>query len=111
MAVWGVSVSGEALLRLGVTCDNRHGDNWSIITTDTPVGTYSLPDVPGSQVEVIARTDPERFDWTSNYGIDAIIVKGRKKSHVYGYDNARSDEALAAEVTAIAYSASGTIDM
>ena len=62
------------------------------VTTDSPVGTYSLPGIPGSQVEVIARTGPERFDWTSTFGLDAIIVKGRSESHLYRYDNARADD-------------------
>ena len=66
------------------------------VTTDSPVGTYSLPGIPGSKVVVTSKTGPRRFDWTSTFGLDAIIVKGRSESNVYRYDNATSDVGLAA---------------
>ena len=37
VAVWAVSVSGEVLLRLGVSGDHPEGTSWVIVTTDTPV--------------------------------------------------------------------------
>jgi hypothetical protein len=47
-------------------------------------GTYNLPDNSGSVTVNI--TGPGTFDWSSTFGIDAVIAKGGPKANVYFYD-------------------------
>jgi hypothetical protein len=47
-------------------------------------GTYYLPDNSGSVTVNI--TGPGTFDWSSTFGIDAVIAKGGPKANVYSYD-------------------------
>jgi hypothetical protein len=52
---------------------------------DPPVsGTYNLPDNSGSVTVNI--TGQGTFDWSSTFGIDAVIVKGGPNANVYKYD-------------------------
>jgi hypothetical protein len=46
--------------------------------------TYYLPDNSGSVTVNI--TGPGKFDWSSTFGIDAVIAKGGPKANVYFYD-------------------------
>jgi hypothetical protein len=51
-------------------------------------GTYYLPDNSGSVTVNI--TGPGTFDWSSTFGIDAVIAKGGPKANVYFYDDPES---------------------
>jgi hypothetical protein len=44
-------------------------------------GTYYLPDNSGSVTVIL--TSSSTFDWSSTFGIDAVIVKGGPKANVY----------------------------
>jgi hypothetical protein len=55
------------------------------LKVDPPAsGTYYLPDNSGSVTVNI--TGPGTFDWSSTFGIDAVIAKGGPKANVYFYD-------------------------
>ena len=59
------------------------------ITTSSPVGTYSLPGLPGESVKVSLFSVPTtRINWEATYPLDAVIVKGRDGSSVYRYNPA-----------------------
>jgi hypothetical protein len=55
------------------------------LKVDPPAsGTYNLPDNSGSVTVNI--TGPGTFDWSSTFGIDAVIAKGGPKANVYFYN-------------------------
>jgi hypothetical protein len=47
-------------------------------------GTYNLPDNSGSVT--VTLTSSSTFDWSSTFGIDAVIAKGGPKANVYSYN-------------------------
>ena len=56
-----------------------------------PVGRYDLPDLEGAYVDVVDVTSGGRLlDWSSNFGIDQVIVKGGSAANIYDTDDARS---------------------
>jgi hypothetical protein len=55
------------------------------LKVDPPAsGTYNLPDNSGSVT--VTLTSSSTFDWSSTFGIDAVIAKGGPKANVYFYD-------------------------
>jgi hypothetical protein len=63
-----------------------------------PSGTYSFPDGIHS---VSITSDGTYFDWASDLGIDAVIVKGGPNANVYVYDpEAFSDSGLRSPINA-----------
>src|SRR4030095_11061417 len=52
----------------------------------------------GTQDGVTITVDDALFDWTSQIGIDAVIVKGGDNANVYFYDEATSDTDLHAPI-------------
>lgn len=53
----------------------------------------------GASSVTISNYDPDdendqSFDWSSNFGVDKVIVKGGNSAHVYSYDEATSDTGL-----------------
>jgi hypothetical protein len=52
----------------------------------------------GTQAGVTITVDDALFDWTSQIGIDAVIVKGGSNANVYFYDEATSDTDLHAPI-------------
>ena len=71
----------------GKTCDNLEGvgQTWTELKVDPNAdGTFS----DGTLTVTISHTSADKvFDWTSNIGVDAVIVKaGSEGSYLYRYD-------------------------
>lgn len=74
------------------TCADRRLGTHSFKLEPVQEGTYSLDGV--NEVEVTLQEN-STFDWNSDIGIDAVIVKGGPKANVYEYDPEKdSDEGL-----------------
>jgi uncharacterized repeat protein (TIGR01451 family) len=56
------------------------------------------PVISDSKDGVTITVDDPLFDWTSQIGIDAVIVKGGDNANVYFYDEATSDTGLHAPI-------------
>jgi hypothetical protein len=62
------------------------GANWTELKVEPPAdGTFSDGTLTVN-VDVRNTADGQVFDWTSNIGVDAVIVKGGPNANVYVYD-------------------------
>jgi hypothetical protein len=80
-------------LRLGYSAEELPGNPtcrdlnplYLELKIDPPAsGTYYLPDNSGSVTVIL--TSSSTFDWSSTFGIDAVIVKGGPSANVYTYN-------------------------
>jgi hypothetical protein len=80
----GYSASVEPVEQSGNPTCQDFGYPFGLKIDPPASGTYYLPDNSGSVTVNI--TGPGTFDWSSTFGIDAVIVKGGPKANVYFYD-------------------------
>jgi hypothetical protein len=80
----GYSASVEPELRDGNPTCRDLGYPFELKVDPPASGTYYLPDNSGSVT--VTLTSSSTFDWSSTFGIDAVIAKGGPKANVYFYD-------------------------